>query len=722
MKMRRLGPCCFFFMTIGMAGMAWAEDGELFPNVKAYDEQVQAPVSKPEQTLEKLKPVQTPKPPVVGPEVAKELPKEPAKVEKKATLQWPSYREMLLTPLLSEASQKRFDTEFASKVQTILKSRGKAAWDAADKLWKDAESPGLPTDLKRTLWLHALGLSIRRGADLEARGTMAKAVLPLLVEETLPVAQARADVVTELAYGAISKASDSLLALVAESQSKLAKLQVQGGYPDQAAASIKTAREALKLIKDPTTSTREAVTEAALWVDRASAARTLADLWKQTPASKPADPAANTQMAVLHLSLYGDLDHACTFAAKSDLAELKSLATAITNLRASTGDRAKTLRDFLAVASSLLDIADSSAVQTFDRYSIASLVDARLAALTVSSEWNDEQQTQIKTLTTRAKAIVVKTDIRRPAYSGLAALTGDSAAASSASQPNVSTLQLFVKDNGTVIKYVKPTPKQDAEALTLIRNQAKTIGEKSNIKLTEIETAHCLVYTDWDASEQSFLKKNVEGAYIASAKMFDFPLNESVFPGKLPLYVLAGKNAFLAVGEAMGRTNLTKVIGTFTVNDDGIGSAIMYRKSPDARTSAQDCLGEFGRTLSWQMTNAFIARYRTNKTLTGWLRMGIPARVSYAQFRTENERSAIQKFISKKRTLKEILVDSVSDYESQAVAGTIVEMLQTKDSKAFVAMINKIKDGQDGADALKETYKMTYDDVEKTWNRWIPNR
>ena len=85
MEVRRLGLCCFGFMAIGMAGMAWAEDGELFPDVK-YEEEVQAPVSKPEQPPEKPKALPEFKlPTVVGPEGVpereKELEQEPVKVE-----------------------------------------------------------------------------------------------------------------------------------------------------------------------------------------------------------------------------------------------------------------------------------------------------------------------------------------------------------------------------------------------------------------------------------------------------------------------------------------------------------------------------------------------------------------------------------------------------------------------------------------------------------------
>ena len=724
MKAQKAVMGCVFLCAIARGMTVRADDGELFPNVKNYDEQVASPVSKPEKAVEVVKPavkepVERPKHNGKGPKEppTDKEPKVPVPVAKIPEVRWEAYRVHLLSPLMSPESQSRFDSEFAPKVQAVLKEKGKGGKEAADSLWKDAEAAGIAADLKRGLWLHALGLAIRGQTELDDRAAKAKAVLPLLTEETLPVAQARADAVTELAFGAPSRASDALLAIVVESQCKLARLQVQGGFPDQAAGSMKMARDAYVLMNTKTDSAKDAMTEAGAWVDRATAARGQSSHWQETLAAKPTDAMVNTQLAVLTLSLYGDVEKAAAYAGKSDRKELLAFGAAVEKVKSASGDRAPSTAEMLTVAGALLDVADGGAVQPFDRYSIAMLVAGKLTELSAAGDVKPDQATTIKTMQSRDAALATRSGIKSPAYVALASLTGTGKGGGTPADS--AKLQLFVKDNGTVVKYIKPTAKQDAEALALIRKQAKMISDKISIPLTEIETPHCLVFTDWEPAEQGFLKKNVEGAYLSAAKMFDFPVNENVFPGKLPVYVLTKKEVFVALNDALGKPGMDKYIGTFDVTDEGIGYGCMYRASPSKSMNAQECLMEFGRTLSWNMTDAFVARYRTNKDLPSWLSKGLAAHVSFSQFAQENQKNAIQRFLWKKRSVGAIFTDGSRDFDSDAVAASIVEMLLAKDAKAFVQLINKVKDGEVAETALKETYKLGYADTEKLWNAWI---
>jgi hypothetical protein len=337
----------------------------------------------------------------------------------------------------------------------------------------------MPADLKRTLWLHALGLSIKGDSKLESRAEKARAVLPLLHEETLPAAQARADAVTELAFGALANASDDLLAMVTESQCKLARMQIQGGFPDEAVGSLKVAREAYRYIKHKTDEQRDAVAETAAWVDRATVARASASHWQETIAAKPADTFANTQLATLNLSLYGDVEKAARFAAKSDRKEFQAFAAAVK--AAFPGDTHQTSpAKALGVLTSLMDLAENVLVVPFDRYSVASLVESRLTDVTPLLVPADASKAAA--LKTRAAALVIKSHLHHPAFPTLASLNG-SAKTGGAATPT--KLVLLQADNGTVIKYVKPTPQQNTEAMTIIRDEVKKISDKLHIKFVD---------------------------------------------------------------------------------------------------------------------------------------------------------------------------------------------------------------------------------------------
>ena len=734
--------------VVAAAGTALGSDpGELFPDVKSYDDQVQAPISKPQRVIEKRPVVQPEKQPEVTPEVVKTpvAGSQPA-VEAPVmavvkTPRWSGYRERLLTPLMSASSHGKYEREYAPRIAAAIKS--KPSMDTVDRFWKDAQAEGLPGDLKRMLMLNGLGLSIRAESKLDDRVAKARAVLPLLQEETLAVAQARADAVTELAYGALANASDDLLAMVIESQCKLARMQVQGGFADDAVVSLKSARDAFGYLRTKTEPLQSLVAEAASWVNRAADARGPAARWQATLATNPGDTAVNTQLALLNLSLYGDVAKASLFAGKSGYKELQALAAAAQ--KTNPGSRGQPAADALVLADALLAIGESGSLgMPFDRYSIATLVEGELADL---GSLPEDQATRLHALQARAATIVSKSGLKPPTYPELAALSKGKGAGGAAGGEG--KLVLFVKDSNSVVKYLKATPKQDAEALVTIRKFAATTGEATKTKFTEIVTDHCIVFTDWDPAEHAFLKTNVEGAYAAVAKFFDVKSTDNIFPGKLPVFMFStstryedfairvadkpdgstnrgtGRTTIITRGSSTGfisssSSGLIDALespGLFRVTDEGLGVVAMYKPSQRWR-AGDEVLANWGVTLTWNMTHAFVGRYRTNKPLPGWLDTGIAAHVAYSQFPLITAKREVLYFAQSGDSIEPFFVRVPYGPQAQAVCETIVNLLKSRDHKAFTDLIDKIKDGEDPDKALKDTFRMTPGDVARAWRIW----
>src|SRR2546423_941802 len=90
-------------------------------------------------------------------------------------------------------------------------------------------------------------------------------------------------------------------------------------------------------------------------------------------------------------------------------------------------------------------------------------------------------------------------------------------------------------DKAPTSRYIKSTPQQDAAAIARARKVSTDVQAELKLKLDEFQTAHFIVFTDWDPREADFLKTNLEGAYAAVAREFDISPRENVFVGKLPV-------------------------------------------------------------------------------------------------------------------------------------------------------------------------------------------
>jgi DNA-directed RNA polymerase subunit K/omega len=121
-------------------------------------------------------------------------------------------------------------------------------------------------------------------------------------------------------------------------------------------------------------------------------------------------------MATLHLSLYGNLEHAAPFAAKSDRKDLKALADAVkaNPPRNLSDDPAKHALQVLAIAEALVDVAKATnPAQLFDRYSIACYAGDHVAQMLADSAVPEERIPEAKAVLQAAREIVDKTNLRR---------------------------------------------------------------------------------------------------------------------------------------------------------------------------------------------------------------------------------------------------------------------------------------------------------------------
>jgi hypothetical protein len=386
---------------------ARADDvGELFPNVTPYDETVSNPITKPQ-----LKDAAKPRAPAIGPRHVDRQTPAPASTPDSPFALRP-YAATIMHPLVGPDDEKAFSSSYAAAIAKAMAGSTDDRRTTAAAIEAAAETCRNP-DLKRYMLLNALGLYIRAGAPLAEREKKAQLVLPLLTERSIPVLQARADALDDL-LAAISVSPDQdLVDLSVDAHAALARLQVQAGFPQAATKSLKKARDALVDLRKKSPERLEQLNEAAAWCERANAASILSPRLQATLKSTPGDPLANTTLATLHLALYGNLQQAATFAAKSNRKDLIDFAELFRgNPSASTQASSDEPAHFVALIGALVEIAKATSnSQPFDRYAIAIYAGDHLAQ--AMDQLPEELRSRARVLLASARDIVEKTGIRR---------------------------------------------------------------------------------------------------------------------------------------------------------------------------------------------------------------------------------------------------------------------------------------------------------------------
>src|SRR5690348_8049849 len=109
-------------------------------------------------------------------------------------------------------------------------------------------------------------------------------------------------------------------------------------------------------------------------------------------------------------------------------------------------------------------------------------------------------------------------------------LTAATAATKPATRPTTRPRPSFSVDRtppNPKAKYEPSTPEADAKAIDQARKSSQAVQQELNLKLDEVQTAHFIVFTDWDPREAGFLKTNLEAAYAAVSRQFDIPVKEN---------------------------------------------------------------------------------------------------------------------------------------------------------------------------------------------------
>ena len=286
--------------------------------------------------------------------------------------------------------------------------------------------------------------------------------------------------------------------------------------------------------------------------------------------------------------------------------------------------------------------------------------------------------------------------------------TPGSAAARAARQPE------------KIIEFKPATPAEHAAAIARARVAAKVLAEQYDMKVREIETDHFLIFTDWDEREFDFLKRNVELAYAVVARQFRLNPKDTIFVGKLPIYMFASKGAFMKFGTDVDNIPMSRFIGGYYSGEED-GNGHMAMPKPDIKNgNVAEAERMWGYILVHEFTHAFVARYRTNRRVPTWINEGLAEVIASEAFPDKNRGRDARWAARYEDSLASIFDDDLPKSAYQyPIMQTLVELLLDENPRAFLNMFNAIKDGTEPKEALAKFYRTDYVELEVTWRKAV---
>jgi hypothetical protein len=287
--------------------------------------------------------------------------------------------------------------------------------------------------------------------------------------------------------------------------------------------------------------------------------------------------------------------------------------------------------------------------------------------------------------------------------------------------------QVFLRRAATqpskYVKYQKSTSIQNAKAIAAAQKVAKDVEKKMELNLGEIQTRHFIIFTDWDKKEYDFLKKNCEKAYSAVSRQFNIPVSENVFVGKLPVFMFAKQTDFQKYAAMIDDFPAPRaVLGYFSPHDDGTGHMAMWKPDINRYPDVQEAEKKWAYVLTHEFTHAFMSRYRTNRDIPRWINEGLAEVIAHEEYPSPESHDYA-------RRLSQIPFEFENLFDDTMMPGgimypvmmTMVEALIHENRRAFIHMIDDLKDGVEPEAALKKNFHAGYKDWEPAWRKYAKN-
>ena len=265
---------------------------------------------------------------------------------------------------------------------------------------------------------------------------------------------------------------------------------------------------------------------------------------------------------------------------------------------------------------------------------------------------------------------------------------------------------------GPIRKITPPTPAEAARnratAMAWYRQARKDVTPALHL----VESANFLVFSTWPRSADQRLREVCEKMHAHLRKQFAMPRSQSVWAGKLPVFIFSKVEDFKRFTDEVDRQKMSASGGYLMQRSDGFCYIVLNKVH--SRT-------HFYGLLVHEATHAFLARYQTNGFLPVWLNEGLAETMSAqlvpgcgASWRYVH---ATGRALRGNRPVAGVFKEvRLGDFD-YGVAQSLVRFLLARSRKDFVKLVRLLKAGVEEAEALKLAYGLTHRELVEEWRR-----
>ncbi len=263
--------------------------------------------------------------------------------------------------------------------------------------------------------------------------------------------------------------------------------------------------------------------------------------------------------------------------------------------------------------------------------------------------------------------------------------------------------------DGEVVKYRKPTPAQVAafrKASMEFFAKAKAIAPKMH----RVETEHFLIFSSWARSNDRKLAETVEKLYDELCRQFRIPDSQNIWAGKCPIYVFWDQEKFKKFSTSVLKLPDAHYGGYHKQWSNGY----CLIATGKVRTKTR-----FYHVLVHEATHAFIGRYLTNRSIPKWLNEGtaeyMSATLAPKSAAAKQHIAAAAQAVRTRRPPMHLFRTVRLNARDYGLAQSLVRYLIHRDRKGYVKLVTLIKKGAGEAEALKQAFDLTHEELAKQW-------
>lgn len=276
-------------------------------------------------------------------------------------------------------------------------------------------------------------------------------------------------------------------------------------------------------------------------------------------------------------------------------------------------------------------------------------------------------------------------------------------------------------------RYPIATPEEIAAAMQKTQEVADLM-QALEPGMRKIETDHFLIYTALPKSVDALLVKASDHLYDRFADLFNLADGENLWIAKLPIYATSGEAPFIALsqqafgippGQSGQAAGYHIAVGPFRCVVLGEVAMPWFRTPEETKRWLVELLIH-------ETSHAFLSRFISPARLPSWLDEGV------AELNAKELMDKPRQTVSERRRLRahdEIRRNGPTWFrplfdmraiiggrgETYGAAHSVVEFLYRSDRKRFVSMVEAIKQGQSGAEALQTHFGMSYNELNARW-------